>query len=217
MNTLLSFGIHYAWKRQSVRMMGLEPGGRVLDLCGGTGDLAILAARRVGPSGRVVICDINWEMMAAGRGKVAASANGRRICHTQGNAEQIPFADGSFNAAMVGYGIRNVTHPEQGFREMFRVLAPGGVMMCLEFSKPTNPAFRWLYDFYSFHIMPELGEILAGSRQAYTHLPESIRTFPLPDELSEMLRGIGFARVGYRRQTNGISVVHVARKAGGLA
>jgi demethylmenaquinone methyltransferase/2-methoxy-6-polyprenyl-1,4-benzoquinol methylase len=217
MNTLLSFGIHYAWKRQSVRMMGLKPGERVLDLCGGTGDLAILASRRVGAGGRVVICDINWEMMAAGRDKVAASANGRRICHTQGNAEQIPFADGSFDAAMVGYGIRNVTHPEQGFREMFRVLAPGGVMMCLEFSKPTNPVFRSLYDFYSFHIMPELGEILAGSRQAYTHLPESIRTFPLPDELSEMLRGIGFARVGYRRQTNGISVVHVARKAGGLA
>ncbi len=217
MNTLLSFGIHYAWKRQSVRMMGLKPGERVLDLCGGTGDLAILASRRVGAGGRVVICDINWEMMAAGRGKVAASANGRRICHTQGNAEQIPFADGSFDAAMVGYGIRNVTHPEQGFREMFRVLAPGGVMMCLEFSKPTNPVFRSLYDFYSFHIMPELGEILAGSRQAYTHLPESIRTFPLPDELSEMLRGIGFARVGYRRQTNGISVVHVARKAPGRA
>ena len=84
--------------------------------------------------------------------------------------------------------------------------------MCLEFSKPTNPLFRWLYDFYSFHIMPEMGEILAGSRQAYTHLPESIRTFPLPEELSEILRGIGFARVAYRRQTNGISVVHVAHK-----
>ncbi|HSM73947.1 MAG TPA: bifunctional demethylmenaquinone methyltransferase/2-methoxy-6-polyprenyl-1,4-benzoquinol methylase UbiE [Desulfobacterales bacterium] len=216
MNTLLSFGIHHAWKRQSVRMMGLKPGDRVLDLCGGTGDLAILAAKRVGPAGRVVICDINWEMMAAGRGKVAASANGRRVCHTQGNAEDLPFADGSFEAAMVGYGIRNVTHPERGFQEMFRVLAPGGVMMCLEFSKPTDPVFRSLYDLYSFHIMPQLGELLAGSRQAYTHLPESIRTFPLPDELSEMLRGIGFARVGYRRQTNGISVVHVAHKAGGV-
>lgn len=213
MNTLLSFGIHYAWKRQSVQMMGLKPGDRVLDVCGGTGDLAILASKRVGPSGRVVIFDINWEMMAAGRQKVAVSPNGRRICHTQGNAEKIPFADASFNAAMVGYGIRNVTHPEQGFREMFRVLKPGGVMMCLEFSKPTNPVFRSLYDFYSFHIMPELGEILAGSRQAYTHLPESIRTFPLPDELNEMLRGIGFASVSFRRQTNGISVVHVARKA----
>ena len=113
---------------------------------------------------------------------------------------------------MVGFGIRNVTHMKDGFEEMYRVLKPGGKMMCLEFSKPTSPFFRLLYDFYSFHIMPFLGELFVGSRKAYTHLPESIRMFPLPDELAEMLKTIGFSRVTYRRLTNGIAVIHLAVK-----
>jgi demethylmenaquinone methyltransferase/2-methoxy-6-polyprenyl-1,4-benzoquinol methylase len=213
MNTLLSFGIHHAWKRASVRMLGLKPGDRILDVCGGTGDLAILAARQVGRRGRVIIYDINRAMMAAGFHKVRSGPLGDRIRHVQGNAEEIAFPDCSFDAAMVGFGIRNVTRMRQAFGEMHRVLKPGGKMMCLEFSRPTWPVFRWLYDIYSFYGMPFLGELIAGSRKAYTHLPESIRMFPLPDELADMLRQVGFGRVDHRSFTNGIAVVHVAVKS----
>ena len=212
MNTLLSFGIHHAWKRASVRMLGLQAGERVLDVCGGTGDLAILAARRLGPRGQVVIYDINRAMIEAGMPKVRGRVRGGAIRHVQGDAEEIAFPDRSFDAAMVGFGIRNVVHMRQGFAEMHRVLRTGGRLMCLEFSRPVWPVFRWLYDFYSFYIMPFLGELIAGSRRAYTHLPESIRMFPLPHELANMLRQVGFRRVGYRSFTNGIAVAHLAVK-----
>jgi demethylmenaquinone methyltransferase/2-methoxy-6-polyprenyl-1,4-benzoquinol methylase len=212
MNTLLSFGIHYAWKRTAVRMLKLAPGERILDVCGGTGDLAILAARAIGPAGRVVIYDINRAMILAGMHKVIDTEIEGRLGYIQGNAESISFPDRHFDTAMVGFGIRNVTHMKQGFEEMYRVLKPGGKLMCLEFSKPIWPVFRWLYDFYSFYIMPFLGQLLAGNRKAYKHLPESIRMFPLPAELSELLEKIGFSQVTYRSLTNGIAVIHLAVK-----
>jgi demethylmenaquinone methyltransferase/2-methoxy-6-polyprenyl-1,4-benzoquinol methylase len=212
MNTILSFGIHYLWKQKAVRLLNVTPGEWLLDLCGGTGDLALRAARAVGNSGGVVLYDINWDMMAAGRPRMRESVWGKRIYYTQGNAEKIALADGCMDSAMVGFGIRNVTRMENGFAEMYRVLKPGGKMLCLEFSKPTNPVFRVLYDFYSFYIMPLLGQVIAGSRKAYTHLPESIRMFPLPDELSDLLKQIGFSKVQYWRLTNGIAVIHLAIK-----
>lgn len=212
MNTLLSFGIHHIWKRTAVKMMALGPGDRVLDVCGGTGDLAVLAARIVGPSGRVIVYDINRAMIDVGKHKLSGMGAGKGIEFVQGDAEKISFFDGYFDAAMVAFGIRNVTRMEQGFSEMYRVLKPGGRMMCLEFSKPTAPVFRWLYDFYSFHIMPLLGEIIAGSRQAYKHLPESIRTFALPHELTGILERIGFSSVTTCNLTNGIAVIHMATK-----
>jgi demethylmenaquinone methyltransferase / 2-methoxy-6-polyprenyl-1,4-benzoquinol methylase len=212
MNTLLSFGIHHQWKRTAIRMMGLKPGARVIDLCGGTGDLALLAAKAVGAAGRVVLYDINWKMMVTGRPKVLRSSAGDRIVYAQGDAERIAFPDNTFDAAMVGFGIRNLTHMHQGFEEMYRVLKPGGIMMCLEFSRPVTPWFRWLYDFYSFHIMPLVGKILGGSRQAYTYLPESIRLFPLQEELAATLERIGYTRVCYRNLTDGIAVVHLGVK-----
>ena len=212
MNTLLSFGIHYAWKRTAVRMLNLAPGDRILDVCGGTGDLAILAARAAGPAGRVVIYDINRAMIQAGMHKVIDTDIEDRLGYIQGNAESISFFDRYFDSAMVGFGIRNVTFMRKGFEEMYRVLKPGGKLMCLEFSKPTWPIFRWLYDFYSFYIMPFLGQLIAGNRKAYTHLPASIRMFPLPDELVELLKKIGFSQVTYRRLTNGIAVIHLAIK-----
>lgn len=214
MNTLLSFGIHHLWKRTAVKMMELSPGDRVLDVCGGTADLAVLAYRTVGPSGQVIVYDINRAMIEAGRNKLNGSIYGEHICFVQGDAEQISFPDRYFDAAMVGFGIRNVTRMDEGFREMCRTLKPGGKLMCLEFSIPTAPLFRKLYDIYSFHVMPLLGEIIAGSRKAYTHLPESIRTFASPDELTDLLKQVGFSQVATRKLTNGIAIIHMATKAG---
>ena len=212
MNTLLSFGIHHLWKRLSIRMMELAPGDRILDVCGGTGDLAIHAARHIGPAGQVIIYDINRAMIQAGLHKVVTTEIEYRIRYVQGDAENISFPDDYFDATMVGFGIRNVTNVKKGFEEMYRVLKFGGKMMCLEFSKPTSAVFRCLYDFYSFYIMPLLGELFADSRSAYTHLPESIRMWPLPDELTEILRAIGFSRIRHRKLTNGIAVIHLAGK-----
>jgi demethylmenaquinone methyltransferase / 2-methoxy-6-polyprenyl-1,4-benzoquinol methylase len=213
MNTLLSFGIHHLWKRTSIRIMGLKTGDHLIDVCGGTGDLSLLAAKVVGPSGKIVLYDMNRAMMERGRPKVEKSPFPELISLVQGDAERISFPDSCFDAATVGFGVRNLTHLEQGLREMHRVLKPGGKFMCLEFSEPVSPAFRWLYDFYSFYMMPFIGQLIGGSKQAYTYLPESIRLFPSPSELADMLRRIGFCNVTFKRLTNGIAVIHVATKA----
>lgn len=213
MNTLLSFGIHHLWKRTSVKMLELREGDAVIDICGGTGDLSLIAAKDIGLSGKVILYDMNRAMMERGRPKVGNSLFADSISFVQGDAEQISFPDSSFDAATVGFGIRNLTHLALGLKEIYRILKPGGKFMCLEFSRPTAPLFRRLYDVYSFYIMPFLGQIIAGSRQAYTYLPESIRLFPLPSELSGILEDIGFSDVRYRGLTNGIAVVHLARKA----
>jgi demethylmenaquinone methyltransferase/2-methoxy-6-polyprenyl-1,4-benzoquinol methylase len=214
MNTLLSFGLHHQWKRTAVRMLRLKKGEKILDVCGGTADLSLLAAQAVGDSGRVVLYDINWNMMRMSRPKVTASSFGERILFVQGDAENLSFGESCFDAVMVGFGIRNLVHMEKGLEEMHRVLKPWGRLMCLEFSQPSSPFFRWLYDFYSFHVMPLAGKILAGSRQAYTYLPESIRMFASPQELTDLLEKIGFVQVRYHKLTNGIAVVHTGLKSG---
>jgi demethylmenaquinone methyltransferase/2-methoxy-6-polyprenyl-1,4-benzoquinol methylase len=213
MNTLLSFGTHHLWKRTAIQLLELKPGEQVLDACGGTGDLSILAVKQVGPSGRVVLYDINRMMMETGRQKRTHAAARQAILYVQGDAEQISCRSQYFDAVMVGFGVRNLTHMEQGLREMYRVLKPGGRFVCLEFSKPTTSWFRRLYDFYSFRIMPWLGSLLAGSRQAYTYLPESIRLFPSPPELSGLVEKTGFREVTYYPLFNGIAVLHVGMKS----
>ena len=212
MNTLLSFGIHHNWKRKAVRIMGLNSGDKILDVCGGTGDLSILAAGAVSPKGQVVLYDFSRAMINAGRKKKNNSFVRKRIQYIQGDAQKISFQDESFNAAMVGFGIRNVIHMKKAFKEMHRVLKPGGKIMCLEFSQPTSSLFRLVYDYYSFHIIPFLGKVITGSAQAYTHLPESIRKFPSPDKLSDILKNIGFLHITHQKLTNGIAVIHSARK-----
>ncbi len=211
-NTLLSFGLQHVWKSKAVTMLGLKVGDRVLDACGGTGDLALLAARAVGPDGRVILYDFNRAMLAIGKAKVSSARLGHIISLIQGDAEKIALRDHTFDAVMVGFGIRNLTSMEQGLKELHRVLKPGGRLLILEFSQPTNPWFRALYDLYSFTIMPLVGKIMMGSWEAYTYLPESIRLFPSPAELSDILNELGFSRVTYHPLSNGISVVHLAHK-----
>jgi demethylmenaquinone methyltransferase/2-methoxy-6-polyprenyl-1,4-benzoquinol methylase len=212
MNTILSLGIHYIWKRQAVSSMRLNPGSMVIDVCGGTADLSILAARATGSGGRVILYDINRAMMQGGKPKVERASLNARIHFVQGDAETLSFPEGMFDAAMVGFGIRNVTRMGRGLSEMYRVLKPGGKFMCLEFSLPASPWFRALYDFYSFFIMPLAGKILAGNREAYLHLPESIRMFLPPDEFISILQATGFSHVSCRRLTNGIAMIYSGEK-----
>jgi demethylmenaquinone methyltransferase/2-methoxy-6-polyprenyl-1,4-benzoquinol methylase len=212
MNSVMSLGAHHRWRRVAIKMMDLKEGDHVLDVCGGTADLAILAGKAIGPKGRVTLYDFNRSMMEAGRPKVARASLSDRIRYIQGDAQEISLESGRFDAAMVGFGIRNLTDPNRGFEEMHRVLKPGGKLMCLEFSQPTSPWFRRLYDLHSFLYMPLVMRTLGRSMPSYTYLPESIRTFPLPDELSATLERIGFTDVTYRRLTNGISVVHIGTK-----
>jgi demethylmenaquinone methyltransferase/2-methoxy-6-polyprenyl-1,4-benzoquinol methylase len=212
MNTLLSFGAHYLWKHRAINMLGLKPGDRVLDVSGGTGDLSVLSHRAVGSTGRVVLYDINRAMITAGRQKRTNAVVRRQIRYVQGGAEDIAFQDNTFDAVMIGFAVRNITHMKQAFKEMIRVLRPGGVFLCLEFSRPAWPWFRRLYDIYSFSIMPILGNAIAGKKKAYTCLPETIRLFLLPHELSEIFMEMGLSCVRYRMLTNGIAVVHTALK-----
>jgi len=211
-NTLLSFGLHYLWKRRAVHMTGLKPGDRVLDVCGGTGDLSILSQRIVGDQGQVVLYDINWRMMAAGRHKRTNQTTRQRIQYVQGDAEQIAFPADTFDVVMVGFAIRNITHMKRAFHEMVRVLKPGGTFLCLEFSRPVLPVFRLFYDFYSFNIMPTVGGLVTGDRRAYTCLPETIRTVLMPEEFSNIFTETGLTRVAYRYLSNGIAVAHTGMK-----
>ncbi len=211
-NALLSFGLQFLWKRTAVRLLRLEPGEVVLDLCGGTADLALLAARQIGPEGRIVVYDINRTMMEVGRVKAKKGGFEDRLVFIQGDAEKAGLCDASFDAVMAGFGIRNLAHLEDGLAETCRVLKKGGRFMCLEFSMPTLPWFRKLYDLYSFNIMPVAGRLITGNGRAFSYLAESIRVFPSADHLAGLMREKGFSTVTYRRLTNGIAAVHLAKK-----
>jgi demethylmenaquinone methyltransferase / 2-methoxy-6-polyprenyl-1,4-benzoquinol methylase len=212
MNSFLSLGLHHLWKRKAMGALNLAGESRVLDVCGGTADLALIAARTMGGTGEIIVYDINRAMMEAGRPKVVRSGIGEQVTFVQGDAETISFGDCSFDAVTVGFGIRNLTHLEKGLQEIHRVLKRGGEFMCLEFSQPTSRLFRLLYDFYSFVWMPLAGQIFAGTRKAYTYLPESIRVFPTPDHLIRMLQAIGFTEIEHTYLTNGIASIYLAKK-----
>jgi demethylmenaquinone methyltransferase/2-methoxy-6-polyprenyl-1,4-benzoquinol methylase len=212
LNTLLSGGLHYLWKRRAVGRLGLRPGEEVLDLCAGTGDLAWLAAKRVGPQGRVVACDMSRPMLRAGERSYFEARQQARCDLVQGDAEGLPLTSGRFDAAMIGFGIRNLTYLRRGAQEMHRILRPGGRLLCLEFSRPRNLLFRWLYDAYSYSVMPAVGKLVAGSGTPYVRLAQTIRMFPLPEELSRIFRESGFDEVRFELLLNGLAAIHVAHK-----
>jgi demethylmenaquinone methyltransferase/2-methoxy-6-polyprenyl-1,4-benzoquinol methylase len=211
-DTLLSFGLDSHWRRKAVRLLGLRRGDFVLDACGGTAELASLAARRVGPGGRVTVCDFSRPMIEAGKEKIRKAREDGLISFVQGDVEDLGFPDETFDAVMIGFGIRNLTRPEKGLGEFFRVLKPGGKLMVLEFSLPVNGLLHGLYHFYSFYWMPLLGRLVCGTAVPYHYLAESIRLFPAPDEMAERIGVQGFLDVRFRRFSNGIAVVHIGVK-----
>jgi len=208
MNDLMSAGLHRGWKRFAVEVAGVRPGARVLDLAGGTGDLAQLLAQRAGPRGTVVHTDINGAMLVAGRDKLID--RGVVLPTVQCNAESLPFADRSFDCVSIGFGLRNVTHKERALAEMARVLVPGGIAVVLEFSRVAAPLAP-LYDWYSFNVLPALGRLVAKDAASYRYLAESIRVHPDQQALQAMMEQSGFDRVDYYNLAAGVVALHAGR------
>jgi demethylmenaquinone methyltransferase/2-methoxy-6-polyprenyl-1,4-benzoquinol methylase len=210
MNDLMSFGLHRAWK--DALITALNPPKRapfaLLDVAGGTGDIAFRALEAGGDQTRVTVCDINPDMLTVGRERAAKSADGDLITFAEGNAESLPFTDRSFDAITIAFGIRNVPRIDAALAEAFRVLKIGGKFLCLEFSAVDVPGLDRLYDFYSFNVIPALGRTVAGDAESYRYLVESIRRFPKPDAFAEMLRAAGFRRVSYQQMTGGVVALH---------
>ena len=208
MNDLMSFGIHRLWKRFAIDCSGIRPGHKVLDLAGGTGDLTARFSRITGEKGEVVLADINDSMLKVGRDKLRNLGLVDNIRYVQANAEALPFPDNYFDLITIGFGLRNVTHKEQALASMFRVLKPGGRLLVLEFSKPTNAVMSKLYDLYSFHLLPRMGKLVAGDAESYQYLAESIRMHPDQETLKGMMEQVGFDDVSYFNLTQGVVAVH---------
>ena len=206
MNDLMSAGLHRLWKRFAVEVTGVRPGMSVLDLAGGTGDLARLFADRVGPTGEVVHTDINGAMLAEGRDKLLNA--GRTLPTIQCDAEKLPFADGRFDCVSIAFGLRNVTHKEVALAEMRRVLKPGGVAAVLEFSRVWQP-LGLAYDWYSFNVIPRIGKLVAGDEASYRYLAESIRMHPDQETLKAMMESAGFDRVVVHNLAAGVVALHL--------
>ena len=209
MNDLMSAGLHRLWKRFAVEMSAVRKGGRVLDVAGGTGDLSLLFWSRVGASGEVWLTDINREMLERGRDRLIDA--GRVTPAVQCDAERLPLPDGYFDCAIVGFGLRNMTHKESALAEMLRVVRTGGRVLVLEFSQVWEP-LRPAYDAYSFRLLPLLGNLVTGDRDSYRYLVESIRKHPGQEELKQMMEQVGCARVEYHNLTAGVVALHVGHK-----
>ncbi len=207
MNDLMSLGIHRIWKRIAVQLSNVRNGDKVLDLAGGTGDLTLLFEKRVCPQGEVILADINASMLRTGRDRlIDRGLTGIR--YAQVNAEKLPFADNSFDCVCIAFGLRNVTDKDAALRSMQRVLKPGGRVIVLEFSHPTDKITEKLYDFYSFKILPKMGEWVAKDADSYQYLAESIRVHPKQEELKQMMLNAGLERCDYFNMSQGIVAIH---------
>jgi len=208
MNDLMSLGLHRLWKRYAVETSGVRPGQSVLDLAGGTGDLAVLLARRVGDAGSVVVADINRAMLEVGRERVEDRGLVGNLRYAQADAERLPFADNSFDCVTMAFGLRNVTHKEQALASILRVLRPGGKLLVLEFSHVTVGALKPFYDLYSFKGLPFLGRLVTGDAESYRYLAESIRVHPDQETLKGMMEAAGFVQCDYLNLTAGVVALH---------
>jgi len=204
----MSLGVHRLWKRYAIELAAVRRGEKVLDLAGGTGDLAARFSRLVGPEGQVVLADINASMLARGRERLLDQGITGNIEFAQVNAEALPFPDNSFDCITIAFGLRNVTHKEQALASMQRVLKPGGRALVLEFSKPVLPGLKPIYDVYSFGILPALGKLIANDASSYRYLAESIRMHPDQETLKGMMEAAGFERCEYFNLSGGIVAVH---------
>ncbi len=212
MNDVLSFGAHRLWKRYTVASSNVKTGDKVLDIAGGTGDLAIAFRKKTGESGKVILSDINAAMLAEGR-KNLTNKGVFGVGFVQLNAESLPFESNSFDCVSIAFGLRNVTDKDQALREMHRILKPGGCLLILEFSKTDNELLSQAYDFYSFNIMPKLGGIIADDEESYQYLAESIRQHPGQETLKNMVLDAGFGFCEYHNLTGGIVALHKGVKA----
>jgi demethylmenaquinone methyltransferase/2-methoxy-6-polyprenyl-1,4-benzoquinol methylase len=212
MNDLMSLGVHRLWKRFAVGQSGVRRGQSVLDVAGGSGDLAALFAERAGREGRVVLSDINPAMLEVGRGRLIDRGIAGNVEFALADAEALPFPDDSFDCVSIGFGLRNVTHIDKALASMFRVLKPGGRLLVLEFSKPVLPVLDKVYDAYSFSLLPLLGRVVANDEASYRYLAESIRRFPDQETLKGLMQAAGFERVHYFNLTGGIVALHKGYK-----
>ena len=208
MNDLMSMGVHRLWKRYTVELAGVRRGQRVLDLAGGTGDLAARFSRLVGAGGEVVVADINGSMLEVGRDRLTDRGLVGNISYVQADAESLPFPDNHFDCITMAFGLRNVTHKEQALASMHRVLKPGGRVLVLEFSKPTLPGLGPFYDLYSFSVLPAVGKLVTGDADSYRYLAESIRMHPDQATLQAMMEDAGLERCDYHNLSGGIVALH---------
>ncbi|MBE3596141.1 MAG: demethylmenaquinone methyltransferase [Hydrogenibacillus sp.] len=211
MNTLLSFGVHKHWRRKMLAMMRVRPGASALDVASGTGDLALAVRRAVGPKGRVVGVDFSPKMLALAREK-ARRRGFEDVDWVEGDATALPFADGVFDYATIGFALRNVPDIDRTLQEMTRVVRPGGLVVSLELSKPVVPVFRELYYAYFEHVLPLLGRLVARRYEEYRWLPESLKTFPDHRALADRFRRAGLVDVQVKLLTGGIAAIHLGRK-----
>lgn len=211
MNDLMSGGLHRLWKHATVAEAAVRPGQQVLDLAGGTGDLAKAFAGKVGRDGLVVLADINHAMLVQGRRRLVDAGVAGNLSIAQVDAENLPFDDGCFDRIAIAFGLRNVTDKDAALASMYRVLKPGGKLLILEFSRP-HEALKPAYDLYSFKVLPTLGKFIASDADSYRYLAESIRMHPDQETLVDMLRSAGFARCRYRNMSGGIVALHTGHR-----
>ena len=209
MNDLMSMGLHRVWKAYTVQLANLKEGDQVLDIAGGTGDLSMAFAKKVGATGRVVHTDINEAMLSTGRDRLLD--HGLALPTLVCDAEKLPFPDKHFNVVSVAFGLRNMTHKDVALKEMCRVLKPGGKLLVLEFSKVAKPLEK-AYDWYSFKILPQLGKLVAGDADSYRYLAESIRMHPSQEDLKTLMKNSGFGHVDFHNLSAGVVALHMGIK-----